>query len=189
MIFVKLFFIFFYIGAFTFGGAQAMLPLIQDAVIRAGWMDDATFIDFVAVSESTPGPFAVNIATFVGMETEGVPGAFFATLGVVLPSFLIILIVAHFYERFKTSQVMQGVMKGLKPAVPGLILAALIKLGKSVFFPEGVRGARFGQPSFWISLLLTAFLIFLMRKKVHPIKVLLIAAACGIFAGYVFGLA
>lgn len=95
---VQLFLTFFKIGAFTFGGGYAMLPFIQQEVLKNGWMNDKELIDFIAISESTPGPFAVNASTFVGMQTAGVFGAVCATLGVVLPSFIIILIVAKIFD-------------------------------------------------------------------------------------------
>ena len=116
MIFWDLFWTFLKIGAFTFGGGYAMLPLIQAEVERHGWMTDAQLVNFVAVSESTPGPFAVNISTYVGMETGGWAGAACATLGVVLPSFLIILVVARCFVRFRSSRLVQGCLSGLRPA-------------------------------------------------------------------------
>ena len=93
------------IGAFTFGGGLAMLPLIQEEVAAKGWIDSAALVDFVAVSESTPGPFAINMATYVGSEVGGFFGAVCTTLGVVLPSFLVILIVAKCYDKFRQSKV------------------------------------------------------------------------------------
>lgn len=102
------------IGAFTFGGGYAMLPLIQSEVARHSWMTNAQLVDFVAVSESTPGPFAVNISTYVGMVTGGPLGAVCATLGVVLPSFFIILLVARCFVRFQSSRVVQGCLSGLR---------------------------------------------------------------------------
>ena len=104
MIWIELFLTFLKIGAFTFGGGYAMLPLIQSEVERHGWLTQAEVVDFIAVSESTPGPLAINMATFVGIRTGGVLGAVCATLGVVLPSFVIILIVAKFYEKFRKSR-------------------------------------------------------------------------------------
>ena len=105
MILLDLFWTFFKIGLFTFGGGYAMLPLIQAAVADHGWLSTEALLNFVAVSESTPGPFAVNIATYIGSEMGGIPGAACATLGVALPSFLIILIVARCYERFRASRI------------------------------------------------------------------------------------
>ena len=121
MIYLELFFTFLKIGAFTFGGGYAMLPLIQSEVEAKGWMTNEELINFIAVSESTPGPFAVNISTYVGAETGGIVGSACATLGVVLPSFLIILLVAKCFEKFKSSFAVKGCMTGLKPAVIGLI--------------------------------------------------------------------
>ena len=105
-----------------------MLPLIQAAVEAHGWLSQEALVNFVAVSESTPGPFAVNISTYVGFEMGGIPGAACATLGVALPSFLIILLVARFYERFRASRVVSGVMSGLKPAAIGLIGSAVLTM-------------------------------------------------------------
>ena len=148
MIFLELFWTFFQIGLFTFGGGYAMIPLIQDAVLSHGWLTDEALINFIAISESTPGPFAVNIATYVGTEMGvaaggigtwgGFLGGMCATLGVVLPSFIIILIVAKCYEKFKTNRLVKGAMSGLKPAVIGLIGAAVLSIGQTVFFPNGL---------------------------------------------------
>ena len=159
MILLQLFWTFFKIGAFTFGGGYAMLPLIQAEVAAHGWMDAEELINFVAVSESTPGPFAVNISTFVGLRLVGIPGAICATLGVALPSFIIILIVAKCFQRFKNSALVQGCMSGLRPAVVGLIATALLSVGQTVFFPDGIA---FGA-AFFVSLgvfLLSAVLAF-----------------------------
>ena len=183
-IFLLLFLTFFKIGAFTFGGGYAMLPLIQEEVLRHGWMSVEKIVDFIAVSESTPGPFAVNIATFVGSETAGVFGAVCATLGVILPSFLIILIVARCYEKFKTNRIVAGCMSGLKPAVIGLIAAAILSIGQTVFFPDGLSLAVFRTKEFYFSAVLFLALLFPVFKKVHPILIICIAAAAGIAAGY-----
>ena len=184
MILLQLFWTFFKIGAFTFGGGYAMLPLIQAEVAAHGWMDAEELINFVAVSESTPGPFAVNISTFVGLRLVGIPGAICATLGVALPSFVIILIVAKCFQRFKNSALVQGCMSGLRPAVVGLIATALLSVGQTVFFPDGIA---FGA-AFFVSLgvfLLSAVLAF---KKLHPIWIIVISAAIGVAAGYGLGL-
>lgn len=124
MILLKLFLSFFKIGAFTFGGGYAMIAMIQAEAERQGWLTKEELVDFVAMNESTPGPLAVNMATFVGSRTGGVLGGICATLGVVLPSFIIILIVAKCYEKFKSSKAVNGAMSGLKPAVIGMIATA-----------------------------------------------------------------
>lgn len=132
-IYLKLFLTFLKIGAFTFGGGYAMLPLIQQEVIKNGWLTEEQILNFIAVSESTPGPFAINISTYIGTEKGGFFGALAATLGVALPSFVIILIVARVFTAFRKNRFVSGAMSGLKPAVIGLIGAAVITVGKSVF--------------------------------------------------------
>ena len=186
MTFLQLFLSFFKVGLFTFGGGYAMIPLIQDEVLARGWLDNATLVDFIAVSESTPGPFAVNIATYVGSQTGGFLGAVCATAGVVLPSFLIILLVAAFYERFRKNRVVEGAMSGLKPAVVGLIGKALLTVALTVFLPMGVfTGFSW---AFAVSAVLAVVSFVLAMKKLHPIIIILICAAAGIAAGYILDL-
>ena len=184
MIYLELFLTFFKIGLFTFGGGYAMLPLIREEVALHGWASTEALINFVAVSESTPGPFAVNTATFIGITTAGIPGAVCATLGVVLPSFIVILIISRLYDKFKTSKTVQGAMKGLRPAVIGLITAALISLGKQVIFPDGYSISA----ATLISISIFAVTAFLAFKKKNPILLIGISAFAGIAAGYAVGL-
>ena len=191
MIFLELFWTFFKIGAFTFGGGYAMLPLIQAEVTAKGWIGEESIVNFVAVSESTPGPFAVNMATYVGSEMGGVFGvgggifgAFCATLGVVLPSFIIILIVAKCFQKFQNSRVIRGCMSGLKPAVIGLIAAAVISIGSTVFIPNGFTWEIFQQVRTYLFLGISALALVLAFKKLHPIIIICICAALGIAAGY-----
>ena len=194
MIYLELFLTFFMIGAVTFGGGYAMLPMIQEQVaLRWGDIIPAeNLINFVAVSESTPGPFAINMATYVGATVGGqdggvllsVFGSFCATMGVVLPSFIIILIVAKCYEKFKNSRVVKGCMTGLKPAVVGLIGGAILSVLVTVFFPAGVTLAVFTQPAFYVSAAIFVVMLVLAFKKVHPIILICISAVVGIAAGY-----
>lgn len=188
MIYLILFLTFLKIGAFTFGGGYAMLPLIQSEVERMDWIEKSELINFIAVSESTPGPFAVNISTYVGRTVSGFLGAVCSTLGVVVPSFVIILIVAKFYEKFRESRAVKGVMTGLKPAVIGLIGAAVLSVGKTVFFPGGVTLDVFSAPEFYISAAVFAMSCVLAFKKIHPIIIICICAVLGIAAGYGLGL-
>ena len=192
MIFLELFWTFLKIGAFTFGGGYAMLPLVQDAVLKKGWLSEEAIIDFIAVSESTPGPFAINISTYVGTEKGGLFCAFCSTLGVVLPSFIIILIVAKCFEKFKTNKYVNGCMTGLKPAVIGLISSAVISIGTTVFFPNGITlrtlpetfiGAL-ATPVFYLSAVIFLAMTVLALKKVNPIYIICISAVVGIAAGY-----
>ena len=186
---LTLFFTFFKIGLFTFGGGYAMLPFIQQEVMQNNWLDEATFVNFVGISESSPGPFAINIATFIGMEKGGWLGSALATLGVVLPSFIVILIVAQFYLKFKESRIVSGVMSGLKPAAVGLIAAAVITMVIEVLFPAGFSWNLFAGAQIYISLAIFALGLWLLLKmKKHPIFIICVSAVLGIAAGYIFGL-
>ena len=183
---LRLFAVFLKIGAFTFGGGYAMIPLIQKEITeKRGWMTDDDVLEIVAIAESTPGPIAVNAATFVGFRVCGFRGALLATLGVVLPSFVCILIVARCFEAFRSSFVVQGCMTGLKPAVVGLIGASVLSVAATVFVPSGISAAVLTDPSFYASLVIFAVCALLAFKKAHPILVICLAAALGILAGYV----
>lgn len=188
MMLLDLFWTFFKIGAFTFGGGYAMLPLVQAEVARRGWMTGEALVNFIAVSESTPGPFAINMATYVGNIMAGLPGGIFATLGVVLPSFIVILIVARCFEKFRKNRVVAGCMSGLKPAVIGMIGSALISVGKTVFFPAGFSVNVLGSGVFYVSLAIFALSAVLAFKKKHPILIICLAAVLGIAAGYLLPL-
>ena len=179
MIFIELFFTFFKIGLFTVGGGYAMLPLIRTEVLSKGWLTAEEIVNFIAVSESTPGPFAVNIATYIGSVRGGAAGAACATLGVVLPSFLIILAIARCYKKFKSSKIVAGLMSGLKPAV--------LTVGKTVFLNSATPTGFPATASDWFrtvsSALVFVLALFACRKKLHPILMILIAAALGILFG------
>ena len=191
MIFLTLFLTFFKIGLFTFGGGYAMLPLIQEEVLRHQWIAESDLINFIAVSESTPGPFAINMATYVGSQVGGetvlasIFGSLCATLGVVMPSFIVILIVARFYEKYKQSTIVKGCMSGLKPAVVGLIGAAILSVVGEVLFPAGLSLTVFTDPTFYVSLGIFAITCTLaFWKKLHPIYLILLSAIIGIGWGY-----
>lgn len=195
MIFLELFLTFFKIGAFTIGGGYAMLPLIQQEVLNHGWIELEELVNFIAVAESTPGPVAINMATYVGAIVAGnayggawgVLGSAIATLGTVLPSFIIILIVAKFYQKFQQSFAVKGCMSGLKPCVVGLIGAAVLSIGGSVLFPAGLTLAVFTDVNLYVSLAIFALCAVLAFKKVHPILIICLSAAIGIGVGYLLG--
>lgn len=182
MIFLELFITFFMIGAFTFGGGYAMLPLVQEEVLAKGWMPLSEIVNFIAISESTPGVFAVNMATYVGSEMGGLFGAVCATLGVVLPSFIIILIVARCYDAFRSNKIIAGAMTGLKPAVVGLIGAAILSIAKTVLMPTGAFVIDAGLAVSLVIFAIGLFLVF--KKKAHPVLIIVIGAAAGIAAGF-----
>ncbi len=191
MILLDLLWSFFKIGAFTFGGGLAMLRLAQDVVLQKGWLEADQIIDFVALSESTPGPFAINMATYVGASQSGFWGALCATIGVVLPSFIVILIVAHFYKQFQNSHTVKGIMTGLKPTAIGLIASAVISMAITVFLPNGLDVSIFKSIEFYISIVIFAIsLLFVFCKKIRipPVLIICISAMLGIAAGYVFNI-
>lgn len=185
MILWELFITFFKIGAFTFGGGYAMIPLIQAEVLGKGWVEPEMLVNFIAVSESTPGPFALNTATFIGTKLAGITGGVFATLGVVLPSFIIILIVAHFYDKFRKSRIVEGCMSGLRPAVVGLISAAILSVAETAFIPDGFKITDVFGFNFICSIIIFGICAYLtFKKKTHPILIIVLSAVLGIAMGY-----
>lgn len=179
MILFELFFTFFKIGLFTFGGGYAMLPLIQSEVLAKGWLEAQELLDFVAVAESTPGPFAINISTYIGAQTGGFFGAVCATFGVVLPSFIVILLVARIYTAFCKSRIVEGMFTGLRPMVVGLIGSAALTMAATVF---GHRPEL--TPALAVSLVIFGASLIALLKKLHPIIVIVSCAAIGIVCGY-----
>ena len=191
MIYLILFLEFFKMGALTFGGGYAMIPFIEETVAAHRWMSTEELVDFIAVSESTPGAFAVNISTYIGSQVGGILGALCATVGLVLPPFILILLIAKGYQKFKENRIVKGVMLGLKSTVVGLIAAAVLKVGYSVLFPEGFAldavGSYLTDTNLWFILIVfTAMLFLLLYKKIqlNPILVIAISAVLGIGAGY-----
>ncbi|MBQ9694401.1 MAG: chromate transporter [Kiritimatiellae bacterium] len=175
MIYLTLFLTFFKIGLFTIGGGYAMIPLIQTEVItRHGWMTLDQFTEFVGIAESTPGPFAINISTFCGMTTAGLPGSLCATLGVVLPSVLIILAIAKIADRILHHWVLQSALKGARPAVIGLIGAAATTLfSHALIAPNG--HIQFMQAGLTLLLFMLAHLF-----KLSAILLILCGAGLGL---------
>lgn len=178
MIYLELFLEFLFIGAFTFGGGYAMLPLIQQTVLENGWLSEAQLMDFIAISESTPGPLAINMSTYVGMRLGGIVGACCAMLGVVLPSFVVILIVAKFYVTFCNSKTMQSAMMGLKPAVVALVGTSVVSLSGNV-----IAFTNLMSKENLITIGIICVAGFLCYKKQSPIIVIVTSAVLGILAG------
>lgn len=178
MIYLQLFLTFLKIGAFTFGGGYAMLPLIQEEVLGQGWMGMEDLVNFVAVSESTPGPLAVNLSTYIGAETAGFWGAVCATFGVVLPSFVIILIVARCFAAFQENGIVKGCMNGLRPAVVGMIAASLLSVAGTALTLEAGWSALAAGAVLLLAALIASW------KNIHPILIILGSAAVGVALGY-----
>lgn len=185
---LTLFWIFFKIGLFTFGGGYAMIPLIQAEMVGRGYIDYELMVDFIGISESTPGPLAVNMATFIGMNQYGLIGAFATTLGVVLPSFIIISIIAAFGSKALESLWFKRAFLGLRPVVIGLIVGVSVSLAIRSFFPNMLFNERiFDMTSFRVQGLIVLSIIALLKFifKVSPIKLILIAAILGILINLV----
>lgn len=184
MILLRLFYEFFKTGLFSVGGGMATIPFLQHMGEATGWFTNQDLTTMIAVSESTPGPLGINMATYVGYETAGVPGALAATLGVITPGIIIILIIAAFLHKFRNNRHVEAVFSGLRPASIGLIVAAGISVAASVYLvSDGLAPGGFPAVK-WTSVALTAVVLVLMQgtplKKLHPICFLAAAAAAGV---------
>ncbi len=189
MIFLELFGVFFLIGLFTFGGGYAMIPLIEAQVVSRGWMEVSQLYDFIAVSEVTPGPFAINIATFIGSSQAGFFGAFCATLGVVLPAFIVIILLASVLAKFSNSKYIKGAVNGVKPIIIALISSTVILLMvKSFFFGGNSLTSPFIIDRTTIALFVIIFIFTLIYKKVTKknFNTILLLILSGIFGMIVF---
>ena len=186
MIYFQLFYTFFLIGLFTFGGGYAMIPMIQEQIVGNGWITEKALTDFIAISEATPGPFAINISTFVGNSVGGVFGAICTTVGVILPSIIIILIIAMIMKRFMKNRYVQGALKGVRPIVLALILATAIMLFIKVIFFRGnsFKGEwEFDMRSFTLLIILSSMMFIykkVRKKSLGAIKLLGLSALLGI---------
>jgi chromate transporter len=187
---LTLFWIFFKIGLFTFGGGYAMIPLIRQELVGGGYITQELLIDFIGISESTPGPFAVNMATFIGMSQYGLLGAIATTLGVVLPSFIIILIIASLGSKFLESRGVKLAFIGLKPAVIGLILSVSLSLIVHAVLPNiDFESQIFDLSAFNLKGLIIMTIVILVSifyKKISPIKIILLSAVLGIIFYSIF---
>lgn len=182
MIYWDLFFGFLQVGCFAFGGAYGAIPLIRDVVLSYGWLTDETLAYMIAVSESTPGPIMINLATYVGSSQAGLPGAILATLAVILPSFIIILVVTALLKKALKNKYVQAVVRGLKPCIIGIVLATgIYMIGCNLF-----DGSVSMLPDF-PALLITGMLLLLLygakplgRKKPSPILLIAVSAVLGV---------
>ena len=181
MILGKLFWSFLQIGLFSIGGGYAAMPLIQAQVVEAnGWLSMNEFIDLVTIAEMTPGPIAVNAATFVGTRIAGPLGAAAATLGCIFPSLILVSLLAWVYRKYRTLTALQSVLEALRPAVVALIASAGIGILLKVGFDGGVQ---------WLGLGLFAGGFFLLRKfRWNPILVMVLCGGVSLILGVLFGI-
>lgn len=177
-----LFWTFFKIGLFTIGGGYAMIPMIESEVISRGWLTETELINFLAISESTPGPFAINMATFVGVNQAGIIGGIFTTLGVITPSIIIIILIFKVYERFITNKYVAAVMNGIKAVVCGMIFVIAFELILKEIFKEGFDNLLAFDYKALIIIGVLVVLKLIFKKKMNPIVLILISAIMGIIA-------
>lgn len=179
MIYLQLFWAFVQIGLFSFGGGYAAMPLIESLVVKQyGWITPAQFVDIITISETTPGPIALNAATFVGMQMAGFTGAVVATVGNILPSFIIILILTSVYVKYRKSPIMEGVFTGLRPAVLALIASAAVTIVLTALFnsSSGITWTDLNVPA---GLIFIGTLVLLKFKEVSPIYIMMITGFIG----------
>lgn len=184
MILFELFFTFFKIGALTFGGGYAMIPFVREQVLLHGWLTEEELLNMIAVSESTPGPIAVNMATFVGSNEAGILGSIAATLGVVLPSFIIILVIASLLKNFLKYNGVKAFLSGVRPCVVSLILGTAFTLLLSVLFGIGSGDFAFnidfkGIVILEIIIIISTLYKYAKGKKPSPILMIAISAFLG----------
>lgn len=183
MILLQLFLSFLQIGLFSVGGGYAAIPLIQSQVVDLhGWLTETEFLDLATIAEMTPGPIAVNGATFVGLKVAGIPGAVAATVGDVLPSLVIVSLLAWVYRRYRELPVLQSVLGSLRPAVVALILSAGTNMLLQVTFGSRsmVSWSRFN----WVGAALFTVAFFVLRKfRLNPVAVMLACGVAGLFLG------
>ncbi len=166
----ELFLVFFKIGAFTFGGGYAMIPLIRNEVVnKKKWLADDEFMDMLALAQSVPGPISLNTAIFVGKKRLGFKGSLSTSVGIILPSFVVILLIAILFTQFKDNPVIERIFKGIRPAVVALIAAPLLSLGKSA----GIK-----LNNFWIPIIV---IISVWMLNVSPVYIILFSVLSGIF--------
>lgn len=172
---------FFVIGIVTFGGGTAMIPLLQQFVLENGWMGASEFWDMVAISQMTPGPIAINMATYVGFSANGILGAVVATVAVCLPAFLIITVIMTFlFNQSGQSAFMTAALDGLRPVVVGLIGVAVCRVGEVAFFNEGTKSLDVVN-----ILVMVIVYISITKKKIHPIACILATGVFGAASLYI----
>lgn len=183
MIYIKLFIEFFKIGLFAIGGGLATIPFLQDLIGKYNWFTQNDLVDMIAVSQSTPGPIGINMATYVGYKAGGILGALVASFSLILPSFIIIIIIAHFFAKFNDNTIVKSAFNGLRPAVTGLIAAVGVEISKvSILKLDNMKNVSQLHKIFDYKALLLFFIILYFSNKYdrHPIFYIAISAFIGI---------
>ena len=186
MIYLKLFLSFLQIGLFSFGGGYAAMPLIQEQVVtQHGWLTMTEFTDMITISQMTPGPIAINAATFVGSKIAGVPGSVAATCGCILPSCIIVTLIAWFYLRYKKMKMFQSVLESLRPAVVALIASAGIAILHTAFWTDGI--VQFAATKWFMVVIFGICLLLLRKTKLNPVVVMMLAGVMNVAVRYAAG--
>lgn len=181
---LELFIAYFKIGLFSFGGGLAALPLIQHQVVDIkGWLTLSEFTDLVTIAQMTPGPIALNAATFVGIQTQGIPGAIVATFGCVLPSIIIVSILLYIYNKYKDLFILQGALSGLRPAVVALVSTAGVTITILALFGEGNIISTDSLNYISLAIFVLSLIILRMFPKINPVYIMLCA---GVIGGLIF---
>lgn len=178
--YLQLFFEFFKVGLFSIGGGLATIPFLQEMGTKTGWFTLEELSNMIALSESTPGPMGVNMATYVGFETGGLLGGMVATLGTITPSVIIIILISGFLEKFQESSVVQGIFYGIRPASAALILSAAIQVAQVAFTTETPLGNVLYPSGVTLGLALWGLMCFSPLRKLHPVVFLLSSAVFGV---------
>ena len=174
-VYIELFLAFLQIGAFSFGGGYAAMPLIQEQVVgKYGWLSLSDFTDLVTISQMTPGPIAVNAATFVGENIAGIPGAIVATFGCILPSCIFVTILAHFYLKYRKMAMLQGILGSLRPAVVAMIFSAGLLILIPALFESGAVSFIAENFNVRMAIWFAIALFLLMKMKWDPILVMVL---------------
>lgn len=183
MIYLRLFFEFCKVGLFSVGGGLATIPFLTDLGNRTGWFTSGQMADMIAISESTPGPMGVNMATYVGFASGGLPGGVVATLGLIFPSIVIILIIARFLQKFRQSKVVDAVFYGLRAASVALITAAMLQVARIALMNHTAADGTV-QLFYWPAIVLAVAVFVCVKftplKKLHPILFIAASAVVGI---------
>ena len=170
---IRLFISFIKIGLFSFGGGYAMIPLIQQEIVNQGWLTTEELISIISIAEMTPGPFAINSATYIGIIQNGILGAVISTVAVVLPSFAVVMALSTIFARYREHRLLSGLLHGIRPVVVALIASAALLIAKTALVADDVVEIR--------SIIILVLSFFAVKRfKVHPILVILGAALLGV---------
>ena len=190
MLYLMLFLEFLKIGLFSFGGGYAMIPLIREVVLKHSWLDESQFLNMIGVAEVTPGPIAVNMATYVGSTQAGFLGALLCTLGVILPAFLIMLLISILLKKFMKNNYVQSALSGIKFVAIALIAASAITIFADVLFPYTLNNGisfsiNFVAIKMFVLIVAGYFLLkIILKKKPGPISIIIMSAIVGLMVNY-----